>query len=492
VRIDPPGVVFGLPAFNGEKHLPEALESLLAQTRTDLAVIVVDDCSVDRTREVSLEYAALDSRVTYERNETALGLVRNWRRAFDLARVRFPQAPYFAWASDHDIWHPVWFEVLAGELEASPESVLAYPATVRIDDSGAEFPTRQRGFDTARIADPIERLRRAGREMSAGEMIYGLFRSEALERSGPFPLVVLPDRLQLLRLSLEGEFRHVPRRLWYRRYRRGVAMSNRRQRQSSFPGGVPLRAYVPWWLSHAGLVARSSESAFLGWIVLVDSVQQAYRRMRVRAQRDRRWRRRERRRRYRAMTADALGRVRGHAPASDGPRPSKSASMSEDGSSLSLDLAMLERAEAVDGLRRPGAVVLELDPGADRIAEQVRSRYPEAVVFTCRDPDRFPEGAEICISIGFLEQLTEPELVRVVRRLHELTVPTVYSFDCDSESLWATLSRWYWLRELWLDDERRGRRPDPATRPIGREPGRRRHVVGRRRLVAGREPAGLG
>ena len=71
-------------------------------------------------------------------------------------------------------------------------------------------------------------------------------------------------------------------------------------------------------------------------------------------------------------------------------------------------------------------------------------------------------------------------------------MPTLYSFDRESESLRAALSRWYWLRELWLDEDRRGRRPDPARRPVVREPGRRRHVVGRRRLVVGGERAGLG
>ena len=409
MSVDSPSVVFGLAAYNGEKHLPEALESLLAQTRGDLTVIVVDDCSVDRTGELALEYAALDPRVGYVRNDRVLGLVRNWSRAFELARAQFPGATYFAWASDHDVWHPSWLEALAEELGAAPEAVLAYPMTVRIDDTGAEFPTQERRFDTAGVTDPIERLRRAGRGMSAGEMVYGLFRSDALERCGPFPLVVLPDRLHLLRLALEGEFRQVPRRLWYRRYRLGVAMSNRRQRQSSFPGRVPLRAYVPWWVAHAVLITRSTGSAARGRIVLVDSVRQAYRRRRVRIQRDRRWRRRERRRRYRSLAAAASRRVRrqGQAPDPFGPSPSGSAQTGsgEEASASAVDLAVLERAEALDGLRRSGTVVLELGDVASGIAEQVRGRYPDVVVLAGRDPDRFPEGVEVGVSIGFLEQL---------------------------------------------------------------------------------------
>ena len=36
----------------------------------------------------------------------------NWRRAFTLANERFKGFELFAWASDHDVWHPRWLEAL--------------------------------------------------------------------------------------------------------------------------------------------------------------------------------------------------------------------------------------------------------------------------------------------------------------------------------------------------------------------------------------------
>ena len=42
-------VSIGLPVFNGEKYLEETLETILAQTYTDFEVIIVDNCSTDRT-----------------------------------------------------------------------------------------------------------------------------------------------------------------------------------------------------------------------------------------------------------------------------------------------------------------------------------------------------------------------------------------------------------------------------------------------------------
>ena len=255
----PATTVFGLPAYNGEKHLAEALESLLTQTRRDLAVIVVDDASTDQTEEIVRRYAALDPRISYERNERTLGLVHNWRRVLELAVERHPSAWYFAWASDHDVWHPRWLEALTGELEDHPEAVLAYPRFVRMDDAGAEFPVTPSSFDTVGVTSPTQRLRQTIRHATAGGTIYGLIRVDALERCGAFPLVILPDRLYVARLALEGEFRQVSRRLWYRRYRFGVVMSFGRQRRAFFPDGVPWWTHLPWWLVHPVVFVSSLE-----------------------------------------------------------------------------------------------------------------------------------------------------------------------------------------------------------------------------------------
>ena len=90
--------------------------------------------------------------------------------------------------------------------------MLAYPLAVRVDDAGSEYPTRERVFDTAGVIDPHDRVRFvAGELRGAGELVYGLMRRSAVERSGPFPVAMLADRLFLVRLALEGEFHQVQR-----------------------------------------------------------------------------------------------------------------------------------------------------------------------------------------------------------------------------------------------------------------------------------------
>ncbi len=480
-----PTTVFGLAAFDGERHLADALESLLTQTRDDLAVIVLDDASTDRTEEVARAYATFDRRVSYERNERTLGLVRNWRRVLELAVERFPHARHFAWASDHDVWHPRWLEALAAELEAHPEAVLAYPLAVRIDGAGAEYPGREALFDTTGVAVPGDRLRRVARTAAApGEMIYGLFRRDALVRCGPFPLVVLPDRLYLVRLSLEGEFRQVRRRLWYRRYRPGVAMSNRRQRRAFFPDGVPLRARAPWWAAHPLLLGRSlaGRRGRTGLVaaLLLESVRNAHTSRRERVGRRRRWRRREWTRRFRGLARTALERAGLREPSSV-PPPARAVS-SGHWARPEDSLLALERAEVLDDLARPGAAVVELG-GASGLAEELYRRYPELVWERAETPEQLGDGADLAVSVGALDRLSAEAVETVVGRLHELGVPTLYSLDRETDALRQALGVHYRLHDVWLPaGAGDGRKPDPSTGPVPRAAGRYRHLVGRRRL----------
>ncbi len=59
-----------VPVFNGEHTLGACLDSILGQSLSDINVIVVDDASVDGSREIVAEYSAHDSRVKLLTNAT--------------------------------------------------------------------------------------------------------------------------------------------------------------------------------------------------------------------------------------------------------------------------------------------------------------------------------------------------------------------------------------------------------------------------------------
>jgi glycosyltransferase involved in cell wall biosynthesis len=244
-----PRVIIGSPLFNHAKDFREAIESILGQTYSDFALVLVDDCSTDETPAIAREYAAADPRVTYVVNESRLGLVDNACRAFEIARKTYPDAEYFAWASDHDLWHPRWLQTLVDTLDQDPNVVLTYPLNRRIGPAGEVLARKPWAFDTIGVTDTWKRLSLSIRNMSAGNMVYGLYRVPLLARAGVYRRVLVPDRLLMTELAVYGQFKQVPEILWFRRWY-GRIFSLGRQRKSFFPSGRPLYMYAPWWISH--------------------------------------------------------------------------------------------------------------------------------------------------------------------------------------------------------------------------------------------------
>ena len=127
--------------------------------------------------------------------------------------------------------------------------MLAYPLNRRIGPSGEVLARKAWAFDTFGVTDYLERLSLSIREMSAGNMVYGLYRVPLLARAGVYRRVLVPDRLLMTELAVYGQFKQVPEVLWFRRWY-GRIFSLGRQRKSFFPGGRPLYMYAPWWISH--------------------------------------------------------------------------------------------------------------------------------------------------------------------------------------------------------------------------------------------------
>jgi glycosyltransferase involved in cell wall biosynthesis len=244
-----PRVIIGGLLYNHAGEFREAIESILVQTYGDFALLLVDDGSSDETPAIAREYAERDPRVTYHVNATRLGMVDNSCRAFALAREMFPDAEYFAWASDHDLWHPRWLQQLVDTLDNYPDVVLAYPKNRRIGRAGEILARKAWAFDTFGMTDAWARVNHSVRKMSAGNMVYGLYRVEALAAAGVYRRVLVPDRLLMTELAVLGQFKQVPEVLWYRRWY-GRIFSLGRQRANFFPGRRPLYMYLPWWFSH--------------------------------------------------------------------------------------------------------------------------------------------------------------------------------------------------------------------------------------------------
>jgi glycosyltransferase involved in cell wall biosynthesis len=76
-----------MAVYNGEKYLPEAIESILSETFTDFEFLIVDDGSTDRTQEIINSYQ--DPRIRLISNPENVGLTRSLNRGLDLARGEY-------------------------------------------------------------------------------------------------------------------------------------------------------------------------------------------------------------------------------------------------------------------------------------------------------------------------------------------------------------------------------------------------------------------
>src|SRR5437867_8743488 len=126
-----PRVNIGMPVYNGERFLEEAIDSMLNQSFKDFELIISDNASTDRTQEICRAYLARDRRIRYFQNQTNLGATANFNRVFELS-----SGEYFKLANADDLSAPDLLAKCVAVLDAHPEVVLCYPKTTIIDENG--------------------------------------------------------------------------------------------------------------------------------------------------------------------------------------------------------------------------------------------------------------------------------------------------------------------------------------------------------------------
>ena len=87
-----------LTTYNGEKFLKEQLDSLYNQTMLPDEIVVVDDCSNDKTVEILEKYKNTKG-LRYYVNDVNIGVNKNFEKAIKLC-----QGDYIALCDQDDIW----------------------------------------------------------------------------------------------------------------------------------------------------------------------------------------------------------------------------------------------------------------------------------------------------------------------------------------------------------------------------------------------------
>lgn len=126
-----PQVSIGMPVYNGERFIREAIDSLLAQTFTDFELIISDNASTDQTGTICQEYAKKDSRIRYVRQANNMGASANFKFVLDEA-----VGEYFMWAAADDLQKNTFIDSLHTTLIHDPTIILAMSDVENIQEDG--------------------------------------------------------------------------------------------------------------------------------------------------------------------------------------------------------------------------------------------------------------------------------------------------------------------------------------------------------------------
>jgi glycosyltransferase involved in cell wall biosynthesis len=110
-----------IPAYNAERTIRRALKSIENQTLLPKEVIVVDDCSSDRTNEIIREYMK-ESRlvIRHEIQSTNSGAASARNAGWNIASEK-----YVAFLDADDMWHPRKLEIQSSAMENSDDCAMS-------------------------------------------------------------------------------------------------------------------------------------------------------------------------------------------------------------------------------------------------------------------------------------------------------------------------------------------------------------------------------
>ena len=170
-------VSFVIPAYNEEAYLPDCLESILAQTK-DLSdaveIIVVNNASTDRTREVALKYPGV--RVV---DETRKGLTFARQAGFAASTGEL-----IANVDSDSRLTPGWLKRVLDEFSSNPKIVALSGPFIYYDLTPSQLISVRIFYAAAFLVYAVNRyILRAGSMVQGGNFVL---RRDALEKIGGF------------------------------------------------------------------------------------------------------------------------------------------------------------------------------------------------------------------------------------------------------------------------------------------------------------------
>jgi glycosyltransferase involved in cell wall biosynthesis len=125
-----PLVSVGVPVYNSESTLRDALESLLNQTYTNIQLVISDNFSTDATVSLCREYETKDKRVIFHQQKSNIGMTEN----FDFV-LKNSTGDFFMWAAGDDVRSQNFIEVNLQHLLRDPNCVASTSPNIHEDQA---------------------------------------------------------------------------------------------------------------------------------------------------------------------------------------------------------------------------------------------------------------------------------------------------------------------------------------------------------------------
>ena len=227
-----PKVSIGMPVYNGEKYIKQAIDSVLTQTFTDFEFIISDNASTDQTENICREYGKKDARIKFIRQESNRGPSFNF--LFVLSKAN---SDYFVWLGDDDYWEPTFLEKNVSILNSDRNVVgsigivefygienfhIKKNITFKIKNiikrgSNKDF---EKYVHVRPAFGSYEKKAETYLRFDQGSFVYGLFRTDKLKKR-MVPIRHSWDGILLLSILKEGDL-HVVNEILIHRFVSGV------------------------------------------------------------------------------------------------------------------------------------------------------------------------------------------------------------------------------------------------------------------------------
>ena len=175
-----PKVTIGMPVYNGEAYIREALDSLLGQSYRDFELIISDNDSSDSTEQICQLYSKRDDRIIYIRQKKNIGAAENFQFVLSKARGEF-----FMWAASDDRWNSEWLEFVVDRMIRTGAG-MCFGLVTHIDSSGLPTHSLANMAHFSHTGGPLGRRLKyflAHEARGKANIIYSLHRRELLEPS---------------------------------------------------------------------------------------------------------------------------------------------------------------------------------------------------------------------------------------------------------------------------------------------------------------------